>query len=174
MRENLYGRIVNISSNTAFGMISLSNYALAKAGLVGLTNSLALEGAAYGIVVNSVFPNATTTIMQEQPVPGFAEDSRFQAASAGIASRYAPETVAPLVAYLASPACSVSGEGFSAMAGRHARVFFAHSQGWLSPGADATAEDIATHLDAIRGVSGCLVPRSSRRVRNRRADCEQS
>ena len=162
MRANGYGRIVNVASNTAFGMVGLSNYALAKAGLVGLANSLALEGAAHGILVNSLFPNATTTIMQEQPVPGFAEDTRFAAAFATIAERYAPETIAPLVAYLVSPDCAVSGEGFSAMAGRYARVCFAHSAGWMSDAADATAEDVAEHLPRIRDVAQLSVPRSTR------------
>ena len=60
LRENGYGRVVNTSSNTAFGMAGLAHYAAAKAGIIGLTKSLALEGADDGILVNCVLPNATT------------------------------------------------------------------------------------------------------------------
>ena len=162
MRDNGYGRILNVSSNTAFGLGGLVNYAAAKAGLFGLTTSLALEGASHGVLVNALFPNATSTIMDNDPIPGFAEDERFAAAFDVLATNYGPETIGPLVAYLVSPACTVSGEGFSAMAGRYARVFFAHTQGWLSPSGHASTEEIAEHLDQIREVKDSLVPRSCR------------
>ena len=162
MSENGYGRILNVSSNTAFGLYGLINYAAAKAGLFGFTTSLALEGAERGVLVNALFPNATSTIMENDPIPGFAEDERFMAAFDAIAHNYGPETIAPLVAYLVSPACSVTGEGFSAMAGRYARVFYGHTRGWLSPTGHPTAEEIAEHLDQIRDPEGALVPTSCR------------
>lgn len=162
MKENGYGRILNVSSNTAFGLFGLINYAAAKAGLFGLTTSLAIEGAAHGVLVNALFPNASSTIMENDPIPGFAEDERFMAAFDAVAHNYGPETIGPLVAFLVSPACTVTGEGFSAMAGRYARVFYGHTRGWLSPSGHPSAEEIAEHLDQIRDPEGALIPTSCR------------
>jgi NAD(P)-dependent dehydrogenase (short-subunit alcohol dehydrogenase family) len=162
MKENGYGRILNVSSNTAFGLFGLINYATAKAGLFGLTTSLAIEGAEHGVLVNALFPNASSTIMENDPIPGFAEDERFMAAFDAVAHNYGPETIGPLVAFLVSPACAVTGEGFSAMAGRYARVFYGHTRGWLSPSGHPSAEEIAEHLDQIRDPEGALIPTSCR------------
>jgi NAD(P)-dependent dehydrogenase (short-subunit alcohol dehydrogenase family) len=150
MREGGYGRIVNISSNTSFGMAGLVNYAAAKAGVLGLTTSLAHEGAPHGIAVNSVLPNGTSTIMDDEPIPGFAEDKRFLAAFEGVGHRFEPERTAPLVTFLASPACAVSGQHFSSLGGRYARVFFGVTEGWMSPdGPPVDAETIAEHFGEI-------------------------
>jgi acetoacetyl-CoA reductase len=64
MRERGFGRIVNISSiNGQIGQAGQTNYAAAKAGILGFTKSLALENAAKGITVNSVAPGYTETEM---------------------------------------------------------------------------------------------------------------
>jgi NAD(P)-dependent dehydrogenase (short-subunit alcohol dehydrogenase family) len=164
MREKGYGRIVNVSSNTSFGMAGLSNYAAAKAGIVGLTKSMALEGAADGIAVNAVMPNATTPIMVDEPIPGFEEDTRFVAAFEGVSGRFEPELVAPLVAYLASEACGWTGEVLSSLGGRYSRVFYGVTEGWLSdPSGPVSADDIAAHAEEIFAIGDdFLVPASIR------------
>ncbi len=160
LRENGYGRVVNTSSNTAFGMAGLAHYAAAKAGVIGLTKSLALEGAGDGILVNCVLPNATTPAMENDPIPGFEEDTRFVDAYMAVAGRYETDLVAPLVAFLASPACTLTGEGFSALGGRYARVFYGVTEGWFSPqDAAITPGDIADRIDEITRIDeGFLVP----------------
>jgi NAD(P)-dependent dehydrogenase (short-subunit alcohol dehydrogenase family) len=64
MLDRSYGRIINISSVIGEkGNIGQANYAAAKSGLFGLTNSLALETARKGITVNSVAPGFIATEM---------------------------------------------------------------------------------------------------------------
>lgn len=63
MRSNLYGRIVNISSVSAFGNAGQANYAASKAGLIGLSKTLAKEGGPKNIIVNCVAPGYIETDM---------------------------------------------------------------------------------------------------------------
>jgi len=64
MRERRFGRIVNIGSvNGQSGQVGQTNYAAAKAGMVGFTKSLALEGASRNITANVVAPGYTDTAM---------------------------------------------------------------------------------------------------------------
>jgi acetoacetyl-CoA reductase len=64
MRERRFGRIVNVSSiNALAGQFGQTNYAAAKAGIIGFTKALALEGAARGITVNAIAPGYTDTAM---------------------------------------------------------------------------------------------------------------
>jgi hypothetical protein len=67
-----------------------------------------------------------------------------------------------MVVYLASAACTVSGEAFSAGGRRYGRVFIGVADGWLSPrDANATAEDIEAHLSEIEDLSSYALPASS-------------
>lgn len=64
MRERGFGRIVNISSiNGQAGQYGQTNYAAAKAGMIGFTKALALEGARYNVTVNAVAPGYIDTDM---------------------------------------------------------------------------------------------------------------
>ncbi len=64
MRERRFGRIVNISSvNALSGQFGQTNYAAAKAGIIGFTKALALEGASRGITANVIAPGYTDTRM---------------------------------------------------------------------------------------------------------------
>ncbi len=64
MRERGFGRIVNVSSiNGQKGQLGQTNYAAAKAGILGFTKALALESAAKGITVNAVAPGYVMTDM---------------------------------------------------------------------------------------------------------------
>ncbi|MBI3029219.1 MAG: 3-oxoacyl-ACP reductase FabG [Candidatus Rokubacteria bacterium] len=63
MRERGWGRVINTSSIGSLGNIGQANYSASKAGVIGLTKTLALEYAKYGVTVNCVAPGATMTAM---------------------------------------------------------------------------------------------------------------
>lgn len=66
MREKGFGRIINISSvNGLKGQLGQTNYAAAKAGIIGFTKALALESASKGITVNAVAPGYIATDMTD-------------------------------------------------------------------------------------------------------------
>lgn len=74
MRNRKWGRIVNISSvNGESGQYGQANYAASKAGILGFTRSLALEGARSGVTVNAIAPGYTDTDMVRAVPPGILE-----------------------------------------------------------------------------------------------------
>jgi acetoacetyl-CoA reductase len=74
MRERRFGRIVNISSvNGQSGQAGQSNYAAAKAGIIGFTKSVALEGASRNITANAIAPGYTDTAMVSAVRPDVME-----------------------------------------------------------------------------------------------------
>ncbi|MFJ3226717.1 3-oxoacyl-ACP reductase [Streptomyces sp. NPDC086783] len=100
----VYGRIVNTSSEAFLaGSAGQPNYAAAKGGIVGLTTSTALALAKYGVTANVICPRARTRMTEDV----FAGLARPEAGPDPLA----PEHVAPLVGYLASPAAArVNGQ----------------------------------------------------------------
>lgn len=162
MKEQGYGRVVLTSS--AAGMFSRPgsvNYSAAKAAMYGMTKALSFEGAEHGIRINMLLPRATSDISANDPIPGFKEYYSPQLQEA-LRPRRNPEATTPLVVYLASSACAVTGEAFSSAFGRYARVFVGLTQGWLADDADAiSVEDVVANLEEIRDQEGYIVPLSN-------------
>ena len=107
MRQRGYGRIVNMSSSSAYGNVGQANYAATKAGIIGFTKTLALESAAKGITVNAIAPSFINTSMM-MAVP----EANIQAslASHPMHRMGSPEEVAVLTTFLCSEEASwVSG-----------------------------------------------------------------
>ena len=110
MKANGRGSIVNISSiHATLTMAGMFPYAAAKTGLIGLTRSLALDYAPFGIRVNAVSPGWTRTRLIEewfalQPDPAAAEGTILKALPLGRLAE--PEEVANLVAFVASDEAS--------------------------------------------------------------------
>ncbi|GII58936.1 serine/threonine protein kinase [Planotetraspora thailandica] len=135
MKEQAYGRVVNTSSPAGlFGNFGQVNYSTAKMGLVGMTKSVAIEGARANIKANAIAPIAWTR-MTESLFPAEFED------------KLTPGRISPLVAFLAHESCEASGEVFSVGGGRVARVFVAEGPGWRTD--DLTIEAIHDNWDAI-------------------------
>lgn len=138
MKERGYGRFVFTSSNAGIlGNFGQTNYGAAKMGLVGLSNVIAIEGAKYGICSNVIAPLARTRMTEDLLGP--------------MAEYVDPAQVMPMVVYLASEACEVTHEIFSAGAGRYARFFVGLTPGWFAgTGQVPAVEELADHLDQIR------------------------
>ncbi len=116
MREQGYGRIVNISSTGAKGVVGQCNYAATKAGLIGLTTSLAKEGARKGITVNCVAPGATNTDMYNAVPQNILEKT----IAASPLNRLAyPSEIGEVIAFLASERASyVNGQWIQVNGGK--------------------------------------------------------
>ena len=156
MKAQGYGRFVFIASSAGlFGQPLAAHYAAAKAGLLGLTNVIAVEGAPHGILANTVLPFGHSRMVTET-----VNDPKAIAAS-GFLSAIRPELVVPIVVFLASRACGFSHHNYSACAGRYARVFVGLGEGWLAePGSNPSADDIAAHLGDVSTTKSFSVPMS--------------
>jgi NAD(P)-dependent dehydrogenase (short-subunit alcohol dehydrogenase family) len=142
--ERSYGRVVMTTSSGIFGLPDNTSYATAKAAVIGLTRSLAVAGAGHGVKVNLIAPAAMT---------------RMAGARAGEGDlQMAPDLVAPMAAFLAHEACPVSGEIYSAGAGRFARIFVASTNGYVHSGSGPTLEDVAAHWSEVNDERGYFVP----------------
>jgi len=157
MKAQGYGRFVFISSSAGmFGVAGNTHYGTAKAGLVGLSNVVALEGAAHGIRSNALLPFGFSRMVTDS-IAGASVPPAQQAFFDAIE----PELVVPLVVYLASRDCAVNHQNFTACAGRYARVFVGLGEGWLAPaGAKPAVEDIAAHLEDLAATAPFTVPGS--------------
>jgi hypothetical protein len=70
-----------------------------------------------------------------------------------------PEAVSPFVAYLASDACTMSGEAFAVGCGRFARIFVGETVGWVAPDRTTdSVEDIAMNIGAVRSTESYSIP----------------
>jgi NAD(P)-dependent dehydrogenase (short-subunit alcohol dehydrogenase family) len=143
MRERGYGRVVNTSSNSGIlGNFGQSNYGAAKMGLVGFTRVLANEGRKHNIGVNAIAPVAKTRMTEELLGP--------------VGDMLDPATVTPVVAWLASQDCDVTGEVYSVAGGLVSRFFIGLTPGYFKK--DLTVEDVRDHWAEIRDTDGYTVP----------------
>jgi NAD(P)-dependent dehydrogenase (short-subunit alcohol dehydrogenase family) len=100
-----YGRLILTTSSAGlYGNVGQAAYSAAKAAVIGLMRALALEGRRHGVLVNAIAPYG----LSQMTAPHL---------NASMAGALDPGRVAPLVGWLASPACDVSGEVLVAGAG---------------------------------------------------------
>ena len=131
MVEQKYGRIVMTSSSSGiFGNFGQSNYGSAKMGVVGLMNTLRIEGQKNNIKVNSLVPVAATRMTENLGMPDAVFDS------------LKPESVSPAVIFMASEDAP-DGVMISAGAGVFAMAEIVHSEGIALKGDDLNADMLA-------------------------------
>jgi 3-oxoacyl-[acyl-carrier protein] reductase len=115
MTSAQWGRIVNLSSTSALGNRGQANYATAKAGLQGLTKTLAIELGRFGVTVNAVAPGFIVTDMTAQTAQrlgvDFEDMQKAAAATIPVGRVGRPEDIAHTISYLVGDGASfVSGQ----------------------------------------------------------------
>ena len=142
MCDTGYGRIVLTSSiGGLYGNHEVANYAVAKAGVIGLSNVAAIEGAAHGVRSNVIVPAAVTRMADGIDTSAYPP--------------MGPELVAPVVGWLAHESCSVTGEMLVALAGRVARAVVCETPGVYRP--SWSIAEVGDHIAAIRDASDPVV-----------------
>ncbi|WP_317928885.1 SDR family NAD(P)-dependent oxidoreductase [Halioxenophilus sp. WMMB6] len=137
-----YGRIVLTSSiGGLYGNHNVVNYGVAKAGIIGLSNVVALEGEAEGVKCNVIVPGAVTRMAEGIDVSAYPP--------------MGPELVAPVVGWLAHENCSITGEMLVSIAGRVAKAFIGETEGVYQP--DWSIADVGDQMAAIRGSENPLI-----------------
>ena len=138
-----YGRIISTTSNSGLlGTAGSTAYAAAKAGVWGLTLSLALEGVAVGIQVNALAPLAYTPMAASSRL---APKAWSNGEGDAWSRRLDPALVAPVVAWLVHPQCTLNGQVLSSAGGRVARFAMALTNGYAADG--LTIDDVC-HREA--------------------------
>jgi NAD(P)-dependent dehydrogenase (short-subunit alcohol dehydrogenase family) len=140
MNEKGYGRIVmTTSSSGLYGNFGQSNYGAAKLGLIGLMNTLKIEGEKKNVKVNAIAPIAATRMTEGLGIP----EEFFK--------RLKPELVTPAVLYLCSENAP-TGLIIEAGAGHYSKVAILEAKG-AKLGDNVTPEDIEANIAKITDMS---------------------
>jgi NAD(P)-dependent dehydrogenase (short-subunit alcohol dehydrogenase family) len=147
MKENKYGRIIMTSSAAGiYGNFGQANYSMAKLGLYGFANSLAIEGKSSNIYVNTIAPIAGSRMTKTILPPNLVDQLK-------------PEFVAPMVAYLCHESSEVNGGLFELGAAYYAQLRWQRTRG-VALGTDKipTPEDIRDNLSKIADFTDATNP----------------
>jgi len=147
LRERNYGRVVNTSSGSVFGVPWTSAYISAKSAIIGLTRALALDGAAHDIKVNAVMPIAWTRLTEQIPDAAFREF---------LAAKFGPDAVAPFVGALVSPEVPCTGEVFTVGGGVAAKVLLGMTPGYRAE--HPSIDDYLGHFAQVCDLEGAFYP----------------
>lgn len=139
MKKQNYGRIIMTSSGAGlYGNFGQANYSAAKMGLLGLSNTLAIEGQKYNITSNTIAPLAGSRLTQNVMPPDLVESLK-------------PEYVAPLVLYLCHETCTDTGGIFEVAAGWISKLRWERTAGAIlkKQNKSMTIEDVRDNWEKI-------------------------
>jgi 3-oxoacyl-[acyl-carrier protein] reductase len=168
MRQAGHGRIVNFSSDAYKGSVGQCNYSASKAGIIGLTRSIAKETARYGITANAMCPSADTRMTLTDAVKAnrkrrFEEGLMTRAEYERTLVPRGPEYIAPMVVYLClDEADYINGQVFHVEKGRINTYYFGEDYKSLHKGGDGMftidelIEDVPTSL--MNGITPVVPP----------------
>uniref|UniRef100_A0A8C4N7G6 Hydroxysteroid (17-beta) dehydrogenase 4 n=1 Tax=Eptatretus burgeri TaxID=7764 RepID=A0A8C4N7G6_EPTBU len=151
MKNQKYGRIIMTTSVAGLhGNYGQANYSSAKLGLVGLSNTLAIEGKKYNISCNVIAPTAGSRLTQTIMPPELLDILKV-------------EYVTPLVIWLCHETCLETGGVFEVAAGWIAKMRWQQAQGSVLKHRDQpmTAEDVRDNWKKICDFSDCTFPSST-------------
>ncbi|XP_058820149.1 peroxisomal multifunctional enzyme type 2-like isoform X1 [Topomyia yanbarensis] len=144
MKKQNYGRIIMTSSNSGvYGNFGQANYSAAKLGLVGLANTVAIEGAKNNIQCNVIVPTAASRMTE-----GILPEILF--------NELKPKLIAPVVAYLCHESCQDTGAIIESAAGWATKVHFVRGKGSIlrtSIDDDVTPEYVKSVWDKVTDMS---------------------
>lgn len=144
MREQHYGRIVNTSSGSVFGLPGTSAYITAKAAVFGFTRAIAHDGRKHDIKVNAIMPSAYSRLTAQSPEFAPVMQAGFPA-----------ESVSPFACALATREVPCTGETFVVGGGRAARVVLGTAPGLH----DVTSiDDCLARFDDAMAIDDLYVP----------------
>lgn len=149
MRDQTYGRVVlTASASGIYGNFGQTNYSVAKMGLVGLGQTLAIEGEKKNIKVNVIAPVAASRMTESLMPPNILEKLK-------------PEFVSPVVVYLCSENIDVTGEVYEVGAGAVSRLETIRAKGvTLNPDEGVSVEQIAENWGVINDMTDAQIIRS--------------
>ncbi|XP_066944489.1 peroxisomal multifunctional enzyme type 2 [Macrobrachium rosenbergii] len=153
MKKQNFGRIIMTASTSGiYGNFGQSNYSAAKLGLLGLSNTLAIEGQKYNIHCNTIAPTGGTRLTEDILPQDLFEQLR-------------PDLVAPLVLWLCHEDCSETGGLFEGAGGWFAKYRWERAKGKFcrtSVNEGVTPEAVRDNWDAITDFTDSDHPTSNR------------
>ncbi|XP_023692504.1 peroxisomal multifunctional enzyme type 2 [Paramormyrops kingsleyae] len=156
MRKQKFGRIIMTTSTAGiYGNFGQANYSAAKLGLLGLSNTLAIEGQKYNIHCNSIAPTASSRLTQTVMPPDLLEALK-------------PEYVAPLVLWLCHDQCQENGGVFEVGAGWVGKLRWERTPGAVlqSRSQPMTPEAVRDRWDQICDFRNAVKPTSIQEALN--------
>ncbi len=134
------------ASGTTMPNAGQANYGAAKAGIAALTLVAADELARYGVRVNAIAPIARTRLTLATPGMGAMLAAQAEGLAEGEFDAFSPANISPLVGYLASDACSITGKVFAVQGGAISELAGWHDVKTIETDGPWTIDDIAARL----------------------------